>query len=115
MRVESMEKGTANPQRPRSGNRLYDRNLNTYSNQLSLAQSKNDVDATHRTLVQRLTVLPIRKLGRGLSKLRQTGDGEVLLIRLRASEELFSGSDALQHKRLAVLIAVRANTEVNFA
>ena len=70
---------------------------------------------TYRALLQRHAVRAVRELSGSLGELGETGDGEVLLVRVRLGEDLLSLLDRVQDVRLAVVVAVRADAEVDLA
>ena len=70
---------------------------------------------THSALLQRDAVRTVRELRRRLGELGETSDGEVLLVRVLLDEELLRLLHRVQDVRLAVLVTVRADTEVDLA
>jgi hypothetical protein len=65
--------------------------------------------------LQRGAVCTVSQLDGGLGELGQTSNGEVLLVGLRRLDDVFSLLHSVEHVGLAVLIAVGANTQINFA
>ena len=70
---------------------------------------------TYAVLLERGALRAVRELRRGRSELGQARNGEVLLVRVRLGEDLLRLLDGVQDIRLAVVVAVRADTEVNLA
>ena len=70
---------------------------------------------THSALLQRDAVRTVRELRRRLGEFGETSDREVLLVRVLLDEELLRLLHRVQNVRLAVLVAVRADAEVDFA
>ena len=67
---------------------------------------------THSALLQRDAVRTVRELRRRRSELGETSDGKVLLVRVGLGEGLLRLFDGIEDVRLAVVVAVRADTEV---
>ena len=71
--------------------------------------------STHPVLLERRAVRAVRELRSGLRKLGETRDGEVLLVRVGRREDVLGLLDGVEDVRLAVVVAVRADAEVDLA
>ena len=70
---------------------------------------------THPVLLERRAVRAVRELRSGLGELGETRDGEVLLVRVGRREDVLGLLDGVEDVRLAVVVAVRADAEVDLA